>query len=1255
MNATAKLDLYLESFRKRLRKLTLLRGAALLTTVVVIVGAVGAWFSIESGFSSTTTNVFRIILVLALGGTALAWIGDPLKRLRDHLDKDVEKRVPAFDGRITTYAQLKQERNPFTDLLAEDALKISARHPVETQVREKDLNIARAGLGLAILVLLYLLIAAPGLMNYSMRNLLGGWMIPNLLPPQSISVLPGDQSVRRGANLRITSTMSGFDPDEAAIHIRNDGGQWQEVAMARSPLGYEFTFFSLQKDVSYYVSSNGMRSPEYNISVVDVPGIQNLSLTYNFPDWTEREPETSNRGDVQALPETRIDLTVTTTAPLPAGQLVLNDAAQPLNVNGTQASTSFEVTQEGQYYIAAVVGGETVRISDDFFIRLAEDGKPEIKISKPGGDYNASGIEEVLTRVEAKDDYGLSKVTLHYSVNGGEFQQVDLSQEHVRELTAEHLFMLEEMTTLATRAVQPNVGEFEVSLNGEEAEEEAAPEQRIPLVPGDIISYYAEASDRTQTVRTDMYFIQVQPYNRRYSQSQMSGGGGGAAGGQQDEISQRQRQIIVSTWNLIREQTEGTNEAQVEINSKLLSDLQSTLAQQAQTLAERARARELARDEQIREFVNNMERAVQSMRPASERLAMVELNEAIQPAQEALQYLLRAESVFNDLTITQQQGGGGGGGGRASQDLAEMFELEMDLSLNQYETGNRASPQQQQREAEDLMKQLDELAKRQQQLANSLRNQRQLTEAQRYQQEMLRRQAEELQRRLEQLQRGSQSQQQNQQTASNQQGQQGQQGQEGQQGQQGQQSGQAGQAGQSGSEAQAGEQQNQQVAQSELQRRMESAMRAMQQAAEGMQGNLSPEEMQRAAEEASRQLQEARNQIAQDQLAGLQQTFANLSQTAQDMVREQERMERQLQAAMEKAVRDRESGTDPNSRGMTVQEEVELAQAKEELSAELQRLQQQMLNAAQSFGNQVPQASDELKRANDELSRNELPQAISDAALYINAGYGLYIAGNESAVTQGLRNLADRLRQAQQLAENAAAPGDSNLDRARRTAQELRNQLQQLAQGGQPGQQGQQGQEGQEGQEGQAQGEQQDQQGQQGQQGQQQAQGQQGQQGQQGGQQGGQAGGQQVAGGGGAFNGGRFGPRTGPWNGNDDFFNGPINLPEQFFDNIGNLTQTARDALQQMDLNNEELARMYDLIRQLEFQQTNRNTGILAQEYGEMLALIEQLELGLRLGAQGGKKNVRTATTDQIPEEYRDSVAEYFRRLSRDPERATQQ
>jgi hypothetical protein len=1233
--STSRLDQYLESFKQRLKKLTLLQGIAATAVVLLVIALLGAWFTTASGFSAETVAAFRIILVLAVAAVIITRIVNPMKELDANISSKLESRSEDFGGRIETYAQMKEENNPFRELLAEDALKVSEKNPVDVIINKNDLNIAGAIGALAVVILVAMMVAGPGLMNYSLRNLFAGWAFDDLLPPQSIVVTPGGQSVRRGANLRIMAAMEGFSPNEAVIHVREADGDWQEVSMVQSPAGFEFTFFSMQQEIAYYISTTGLRSPEFTVQVVDVPGIESLELTYHYPEWTEREPEVFSEGDMRTLPGTRIELTVTTTAALPGGELVLNDEGQPLVIEGGQASTEFMVEDEGEYFIAAIVGGEQVRLSDDYFIRLADDGKPVITFVRPGGDWNASNIEEVTARIEASDDFNLETLTLKYSVNGGEWESVSLA-ENIRDITAEHIFMLEDIRVPEEEVIESNVGQFTIIteeaateraieedtqgyidlIDGRDEAEPPGLSEGVPLVPGDLISFYAEGSDRNQTVRTDMFFIQIQNFQRRYSQSQLSGGGGGGAGGgPQDEISNRQRQIITSTWNLIREQAEDTDAGQIQVNSSLLSELQTTLAEQAATLAQRTRARQLAnQDDQIEQFVVNMERAVQSMYPASERLAAIELDDAIAPAQEALQHLLRAEAVFNEFQVqNQQQGGGGGGGGRAQQDLAEMFELEMDLELNQYETGSNVSPQAQQAEQEDIMDQLDELARRQEQLANNLRNQQQLSEAQRYQQEMLRRQTEELQERLEQLQqqrqqlsRGSSPQQ-----AENSPGQQGQQGQG--------QPGQPGQDGQSGNSGNNGEAQEQ-IASNTLQQRLESAIRAMQESSEAMRGDVSPEELQRAAEEAQRQLEGAREQIVADQLADMQSSFNNMADQAQNMVREQQRQEQVLQNAMAKAVADRESGEDENSRGMELAEEWALAREKAQLAEDLSSLQEQMLRSMQRFGDDVPDAARELERANQEVVESELEQALTNASLYIDAGYGLYIAGNESAVTAEMLRLADRLRDAQQLVEGQRAPGTSDVDVARRQAQSLRAQLQQqLAQNGQQGQDSQP------------------------------SESQQGQANQPGGNQQGnnQEGGQPR---GGAFGGDRLARNQfGPWSGVDPLYNGPIDVPEQFYGDLDQFTDTARQAAQDLELNAEELAQMLDWIRQLEATRLNRNEDILAQEFNDMLALIEQLEVGLQMeGNSSISNNVRSATAEVIPDKYQESVAEYYRRLSRE-------
>ena len=73
------------------------------------------------------------------------------------------------------------------------------------------------------------------------------------------------------------------------------------------------------------------------------------------------------------------------------------------------------------------------------------------------------------------------------------------------------------------------------------------------MQPGDVIAMYATAKDARVTSRTDMLFVEAQPFERNYTQSQQQGGGGG--GGSNDdgsEISQRQKEIIAATWNELR-------------------------------------------------------------------------------------------------------------------------------------------------------------------------------------------------------------------------------------------------------------------------------------------------------------------------------------------------------------------------------------------------------------------------------------------------------------------------------------------------------------------------------------------------------------------------------------------------------------------------------------------------------------------------------------------------------------------------------
>jgi hypothetical protein len=663
------------------------------------------------------------------------------------------------------------------------------------------------------------------------------------------------------------------------------------------------------------------------------------------------------------------------------GELVVDDQEISLSVDGETATARFNVQQDGQYFVAAIVGGEQIRLTDDYFITLLEDEIPKIEFARPGRDWSASSIEEVTARISAQDDYLLESLELRYSINGSDWQSIDLPVDtDVAEL--DHVFFLESLS--------------------ERADAEA-------LVPGDLISYYAVAEDRENSARTDIFFIDVQPFDRRYSQSQQAGGGGQQGGQQQDEISRRQREIIVSTWNLIREEQENrrNDPAYVSDNAALLARVQATLREQVETLARRTEARQLtASAEEIARFVENLEKAGEAMIPASERLSEIELEQAILPEQEALQHLLAAEAVFTDISVSMQANNGGGGGGQAGRDLTEMFELEMDLEKNQYETGSRATPEAPQQAMDEAADELEELARRQEQLARNMNQNRTPSPAQRWQQEMLRRDVEELRERLERMQER--------QSASNQ----SQQSQGQQQGSQGQSSQSGSQSGESGSE-----QDSRQV--NELRRRLDSAVRAMNEADEAMRNGGSPDELQRAADEAQRQLEGARDQATEEMQRAMQASLDDLANRADDLYDTQSAMEDQLQNAIRGVNVGRNSSNRLES-GMTIAEEYELAAEKRVLQSEIQELQQDARNTAQQIAENQPEAAEQVRDALDLSEDMQRARSMTDSGRGDRPGSGEARNGlaETLAETQQLR------RELQQLAEgNADGNADGGADR----------------------------------------------------------------------------------------------------------------------------------------------------------------------------------------------------------------------------------
>lgn len=1111
MTYSKQFEEYLDSFTQRLQKLVIARGVAAMAVAALVVSLLAVTAAIRAGFPDDFMITARVVLAACIGGLAYYFFVLLRRRTDAESAHDIETKTPAFDGRVEAYVDTRDAANPMRELLAEESLDIAAHHSPVKQVAPREFHYAWSSAGMALAVLLLVAIAGTGNYSYGVRDLWVGWAFPGLLPPQSIEVSPGDDGIRLGGTVRVEANMQGFDPADAFVHASFGDGEWQQVPMSEDEDGFEFTFFSVRQPLEYFVSANNVRSPTFQVHVVDLPNVENLSLTYRYPDWTGRDPEVHDPGgDIRAIADTEIVLQITTDKPMTPGSVILDDDAVTLDVDGTTATTTFAVNEDGQYFVAATVGGERIRLTDDYFITILDDRAPEVAFTRPGRDWSASRIEEVTTKITAEDDFRIDELELRYSVNGGDWESVELDAE-LETIEVDHVFFLESLAE-----------------NGEE-----------PLVPGDLISYYAVAEDRENTARTDMFFIDVQPFDRRYSQSQQAGGGG-QQGGPQNEVSERQREIIISTWNLIREQNDQRrgDDAYVTDNAALLSRLQQTLKEQVETLAERAEARQLtASDEEIAEFVENLYKAAEAMTPATELLAEIDLEEALLPEQEALQHLLAAEAVFTDINVSMQANNGGGG--QAGRDLSEMFELEMDLEKNQYETGSNATPNPPEQQMEEAANELEELARRQEQLARNQNRSQTPTPEQRWQQEMLRREVEELQRQLEE-----QSQQQQQAQSS--------------QSQSGDESSEPQSSG-----SQSSEQEQSEREMDELQRRLSSALRAMNEADEAMRDSADPESLQRAMDEAQRQLEGARDSAGEAQQRAMQAAVNELAIRAEELHDTQADLEERLQDAVREILNEDDEG-DPINSGLSYDEEAEMAAEKRELLADIQRLQRDAQVAAQTIEDDQPRVADEIRDGISKLQDMEIEARIAVAAAYIEQGEAVYIAASESAVTETLRQLREDLQRAEGMISSAANGEPDPGERMQETLADTRALRRALQQAGAE---------------------------------------------------------KRV----------------------DDLEVAP-DLRQQAQGVSQDVTALLR-ALSGAGVQARDVDQLRRLAADIQASDFSGNPDVLAREARQALALVEQLELQLAKAVNGDDQGIRSAVEEEIPQQHREIVADYYRKL----------
>jgi len=1004
-SSRARLNLYIHQLHQRLRLGVSLRGVAILmatalATTILLVLILNAFAFPLHGLTGA-----RSLLLLALACAAALAIALPLLRLtRSRATVVAESAYPEFQQRLLTFDDREKKGNdPFLELLAADTLAVARQAQPANLVSNNRLYFF-AGAGAAcVAVLVWLVAAGPGYLGYGASLL---WTGHKATPLYDIRVTPGDAAVRRNGDQLITASIIGLKPQKVRLfaHYKSSGkGAWEPVAMqSANSSDFQFLFAGLPEDVEYYVEAGPLTSRHYKVRVVDLPSVKQLKVTYHYPKWTGMAPVSEDHGgDLRALEGTNAELTVRMDRPLHNGQLTLDDGKQ-ITLSGGEDNVykgSILMQKDGAYHVAALDQGQPVRLSEDYFIATDKANPPNIAIDRPTGDYRASPIEEVTVGVKASDQFALNKVSLHYSVNGGPEKTVELPQQPgAKEVNGSTTLSLED----------------------------------FKLVPGDLVSLYATAKDGHTEARTDMAFIQADPFEREFSQSQQMGGAGFGEGSQTD-ISKREKELIAATWK--RQNDKAATAKDASEAGKFLSGVQTKLQDQALALAARMDSRDLSSaNEEFNSFGHDMQAAAAAMTPSSDKLKQMQWHDAIPAEQKALQYLLRAEATFRKIQVAfGQQGGGGGGAGGAGRDLASLFDLELDTEKNQYETAQTGSAADQRAKAvDDALAKLDALARRQEELAQQQRNQPQ-TMQERWQQEMLRRQAEELQRQMEQMAQNAQ---------------------QGQQGQQGQQSasnssGQSSSGQSSSARAQSsGSQSSSGGSGASSDPRVTQALNRLRNANEAMKQSAGQQQSGEAARRAADQLRQAAGLMS-----GAQQQQA--TGKLDSLSRESDRLskEERAQADRIRGMAGQSGASNQEQYSARMQQRNKLAEDRQQLSDDLAQMEKNLRNASRELAPTQPQSASKLRDALGGMDQTDLTNRVQRSADWLRRGVNPSTNGMEEGIGKGLEQLSQQVHEAQQ-GLGHAKPGQGTSPGGEQTAaldhvERFRDQVESLTARGQ--------------------------------------------------------------------------------------------------------------------------------------------------------------------------------------------------------------
>lgn len=382
-------------------------------------------------------RAFIFVCVMA-GSGWLLW-RDCLKPLLKRLNDDaialmVEHAMPAFQTRFIASIQLAREANMerphalVRALVAETAAasgEMNFNYVIKTR-RMKRAACAAIAAAAVSAVLVYL--GGPLSLLLFERAMLATLPLPHKTGILSIT---GDKKIGVGEDFKLDVVAGGVIPKTGRVTVTTPSGAVRQFVLEPLPGSagaFRASIHSQQESFAYTVKLNDETSRTYHVTMLQRPAVSGVACGQIFPAYTGLAPVTRPTGDLTLLAGSTLKVTAKSSIPVSTASIHLAglDRDIPMSIDpSTRTALSGEIKIPAgdltgfSIHLVSTEGAESAETAT-YRIDIVRDQEPAVKIVYPlNREELATDKAKILVAFEARDDFGVAKVDLHYTVDQG--------------------------------------------------------------------------------------------------------------------------------------------------------------------------------------------------------------------------------------------------------------------------------------------------------------------------------------------------------------------------------------------------------------------------------------------------------------------------------------------------------------------------------------------------------------------------------------------------------------------------------------------------------------------------------------------------------------------------------------------------------------------------------------------------------------------------------------------------------------------